>query len=81
MYGSDLDGRVDQTPQFIMKSNMTAIERAFEIARSGRVTTVDAIRAQLKREGYEQGWVAGRALVSQLRGIIGATQGPKQPSD
>jgi hypothetical protein len=59
--------------------NMTAIERAFELASSGHVTTLDDIRMQLKREGYEQGSVVGRALVSQLRGIIDATRGRKHP--
>jgi hypothetical protein len=64
-----------------MKQNITAIERAFEIARSGQVTTVEAIRKQLKREGYEQGWLVGRGLVSQLRGIIDSTRDPKQRPD
>jgi hypothetical protein len=57
-----------------MKANMTAIERAFEIARSGQVTTVEAIRAQLKREGYERGWIVGRSLVSQLSDIINSAR-------
>jgi hypothetical protein len=57
-----------------MRSNTTAVERAFELARSGHVTSVERIRAQLKREGYEQGSVVGRALLSQLRGVIGSTR-------
>jgi hypothetical protein len=62
----------------MMKQNITAIERAFELARSGHVTSVNDIKAQLKREGYEQGLVIGRILVSQLRGIIDVTRGRKQ---
>ena len=61
-----------------MKQNMTPLERAFELARSGHVTNVDDIRAQLKREGYEQDSVVGRALVTQLRRIIASTRGRKQ---
>ena len=74
MYGSVLDRRVHSASQFSMKANMTAIERAFEIARSGQVTTVEAIRAQLKREGYERGWIVGRSLVSQLSDIINSAR-------
>jgi hypothetical protein len=62
-----------------MKPKLTAIERAFELAGSGKVTTVEAIRLQSKREGYEQGGLVGKALVSQLRRII--ARALKQPLD
>ena len=65
-----------------MKPNMTSLERAFELAKSGHVTRVRDIRRQLKREGYEQGCLVGRALASQLRRIIASTRGRKQsPTD
>jgi hypothetical protein len=63
-----------------MKPNMTAIERAFELARSGHVASVADIRAQLKREGYEQSLVVGRVLTSQLRCIIDSMHNLKQPT-
>jgi hypothetical protein len=73
--------RAQKAQQLMVKQTLTAIERAFELARSGHMTSVDDIRAQLKREGYEQDSVVGRALVSQLRGIIDSTRGRRQSSD
>ena len=55
-----------------MDSKVTALERAFQLARSGRMTTFDDIRKQLKREGYDDRVVAdgGRSLTTQLKGLI-----------
>ena len=64
-----------------MKPNVTPLERAFELARSGRVPSVGEIRRQLKREGYEQDCLVGRAVTSQLRSIIDATRGGKRNPD
>ena len=33
---------------------MTALERAFQLARSGHMATVDDIRKRLKQEGYDE---------------------------
>jgi hypothetical protein len=46
------------------------LERAFEIARSGRVATVDGIRRQLRSESYTGDQLLGRALMTQLREAI-----------
>jgi hypothetical protein len=48
------------------------IERAFELARSGRHPSVSHIKAQLKRENYLQveGHILGRSLIGSLRRII-----------
>jgi hypothetical protein len=52
---------------------VSALERAFQIARSGRAMNVDDVRKQLKQEGYDQRALdGGRSLQSQLRGLIKA---------
>lgn len=45
----------------------TALERAFEIARSGACEKVEDIRKQLAHEGFDRRQVEGRALSQQLR--------------
>jgi hypothetical protein len=49
-----------------MKLGISAIERAFELARSGRFDRVDYIRNKLRSEGYFADQVAGRALLALL---------------
>jgi len=52
---------------------ISALERAFQLARSGRVAKVDDIRKQLKQEGYNESAVdGGPSLQSQLRELIKA---------
>jgi hypothetical protein len=54
-----------------MDHRITALERAFQLAKSGGVMDVRGIRARLKREGYdEKALNGGPSLTSQLRGII-----------
>lgn len=48
----------------------TAIERAFELARSGRIHTLRDLRQQVKNEGYDAMALDGRALGAQLSAII-----------
>ena len=66
-----------------MHSTKTTLERAFELARSGKYRDVPELRQQLKREGYEAEQVAGPALVLQLRDLMRdnraakANRGPK----
>jgi hypothetical protein len=43
----------------IVDQNITALERAFQLAKSGNVATIDAIRHQLKAEGYSVATVTG----------------------
>lgn len=50
----------------------TALERAFELARNGKVASVDDIRQTLKGEGYSLAQIAGRELTRQLRTLIKA---------
>ena len=58
-----------------MDQRFSALERAFQLARSGRVADVAQIRQQLKREGYSAAQVEGPALVRQLRALIDAASG------
>jgi hypothetical protein len=64
-----------------MDSKVTALERAFQLARSGRMTTLDDIKKQLKQEGYDERVVAdgGRLLMTQLRELIKAAGTDAQP--
>jgi hypothetical protein len=56
-----------------MDWKISALERAFQLARSGRMATVTDIKKQLKREGYDERAVhGGPSLNSQLRGLIKA---------
>lgn len=57
---------------------VNAIERAFELARSGSVRSVDDIRRKLKSERFEQVEVqlAGGAINKQLKGLIKAAKTP-----
>jgi hypothetical protein len=53
-----------------MEANKSCLERAFEIAGSGRVPSFPYLVKQLKSEGYSQEQVQGPALKKQLNEII-----------
>jgi hypothetical protein len=53
-----------------MDSNVTALERAFSLAKSGACTTVGEIRIDLKAEGYTIEQITGSALSRQLKAVI-----------
>lgn len=60
-----------------MQEKPTTIERAFDLARSGKFATVTSIRKQLRMEGHqEKTQLQGRALYSQLRSLILAQKRP-----
>ncbi len=67
----------------LMEPHVSALERAFELARSGRCVSVGHIKQQLKAEGYSTDQIFGQALHEQLAAlIVGArskavTEGPK----
>jgi hypothetical protein len=65
-----------------MESKVTALERAFQLARSGRMATVEDIKKRLKQEGYDERAVAdgGRSLTTQLRGLIRAAAADTRPA-
>lgn len=53
-----------------MPNGTTALERAFELARSGRYENVGVLRAALKAEGYAYKQIEGPSLLRQLREIM-----------
>lgn len=53
-----------------MKVGVSPLERAFQIARSGNVGTVQEIKTALEREGYSSWVIEGPTLSKQLRKII-----------
>jgi hypothetical protein len=55
-----------------MKAHTSELERAFQLAASGKHLTVDEIRKQLFKEGYSNNQVSGRQLIAQLRALIQA---------
>jgi hypothetical protein len=50
--------------------NVTPVERAFQLARSGRCKTTADIQLRLKAEGYSTDQVIGPTLMKQLRAVI-----------
>ena len=57
-----------------MNSNRTALERAFELARSGKYTSITDLKRDLSAEGYVAGQIEGFSLVRQLRQLMIAAQ-------
>lgn len=53
---------------------MTALERAFQLARSGRVAGLSEIVTSLNREGYSASQIEGRLLKRQLADLIKAAR-------
>jgi len=53
-----------------MDSKVSAMERAFAIARSGQAATVKEIRLALHQEGYAAAQIEGPHLSAQLKAII-----------
>lgn len=48
----------------------TPLERAFQIARSGKVNTTSDIRKALKSEGYSEDGLNSPYLIKQLRVLM-----------
>jgi hypothetical protein len=65
-FGVLLQERTMPTP------NVTSLERAFQLARSGKCKTTADIQLQLKAEGYSAAQVImiGPTLMRQLRAVI-----------
>jgi len=62
-----------------MDQDVTALEWAFQLAKSGDVATMEALKRQLKTEGYSVATVTGNVLSRQLRALIHASQKPENP--
>lgn len=57
-----------------MEHTMTALERAFYLARSGRFATLSEIVHSLRRDRYDVNQVQGPALRRQLTALIKAAR-------
>jgi hypothetical protein len=57
-----------------MDYRMTSLERAFEMARSGKYASVAEIKKQLHNEGFSVAQVTGTVLLRQLRELIRVAQ-------
>lgn len=53
-----------------MEDKLTAIERAFELARSGKCYNLMDVSLQLKTEGYSIAPIEGPTIKMQLRHLI-----------
>jgi hypothetical protein len=65
-----------------MNERPRLLERAFELARTGKCRTVDELRSELKREGFDNNTIlsniAGPSIRKQLAALIAAR--PDQPA-
>lgn len=57
-----------------MDYTVTALERAFQIAKSGNCASVADLKKQLRAEGYSIAQVTGRVLSKQLDDLIKAAR-------
>ena len=57
-----------------MEQDVTEIERAFQLAKSGSCPTVRDIVVKLRQEGYASSQIEGRSLHKQLVGLIEAAR-------
>jgi hypothetical protein len=54
----------------VMDHTITALERAFQLARSGGYASVPDIKKQLSIEGYSVAQIIGGTLMKQLAALI-----------
>jgi hypothetical protein len=57
-----------------MEPNKTALERAFELAQTGRYLEIGEIKLRLHAEGYSTEAVTGPTLYDQLKRLMGMSQ-------
>jgi hypothetical protein len=62
---------------------VTTLERAFELAKSGECGGIQDIKDRLRREGYSQidDQLYGRALARQLKGLCAEARARADSSD
>ena len=63
-----------------MDHRMTALERAFQLARSGQVVGLSEIVGALKGEGYSSDQIEGTSLRRQLTGLIDTARARERPT-
>lgn len=63
-----------------MDQNKTALERAFELAQSGRFASFGEIKKVVRSEGYAVDQLTGPQLSKQVRGLIERAK-TRQPAE
>jgi hypothetical protein len=65
----------------VLENRPSVVERAFQIAKSGKVANIAALRKQLTDEGYANAVqaLAGRSLANQLTRMITDARTPRTP--
>jgi hypothetical protein len=53
-----------------MEPNVSTLERAFELVKTGRYLDVGQIKLRLQQEGYAPDQIEGRSLYRQLQAMI-----------
>lgn len=53
-----------------MDQNVTSIERAFQLAKSGACVSITDLKKLLKSEGYSADQIEGRVISKQLTTLI-----------
>lgn len=61
-----------------MDGRRTCIERAFDLAQSGKYDKAADIRETLKREGYNIAQIQGPAMQKQIRNLILSAKRPSE---
>ena len=61
-----------------MDQTLTALERAFQMARSGDYASVEDIKRRLSAEGYSASQVSGPMLAKQLLALIKEARAQRQ---
>jgi hypothetical protein len=54
--------------------DVSTIERAFQLAKSGHIATIQDLKSQLTREGFSITTITGESLSTQLRNMINAAR-------
>jgi hypothetical protein len=57
-----------------MVTQLTPLERAFDLARSGDCSCISDLRKRLRDEGYSDAQIDGPSLTRQLRGLLTAAK-------
>lgn len=60
-----------------MSNHQLPLERAFDLARSGRCLSIGDIKNHLKSEGIATDQISGGSLLRQLRQIIKEASAPQ----
>jgi len=53
-----------------MDYGLTALERAFQLAKGGSCHSVPDIKKQLRAEGFSVAQITGKSLYKQLNGLL-----------